>query len=87
MPCAQRKARNQASHFQHLPAEKSGHAEHEIGGPLDQRQCDRLLGRNSERRAQQNQAALLRPERAGNGECRSANGMQETFDDQRLGDG
>src|SRR5262249_27319555 len=47
-------------------------------------QCERLLGRNAEYRAQQYQPALLRSERAGDGKRRPANRMQQTFDDQRL---
>ncbi len=86
MPRAERIVRHQASPLQHLPADKARHAEHEIGGPLDQRQRDRLLRRNAERGAQQHQTAFLRAERAGNGERRPANGMQETFYDQRFGD-
>ena len=86
LPRAERIVRHQASPLQHLPADKARHAEHEIGGPLDQRQRNRLLRRNAERGAQQHQTAFLRAERAGDGERRPANGMQETFDDQRFGD-
>ena len=79
MPRAERIVRHQASPLQHLPSDKARYAEHEIGGPLDQRQRNRLLRRNAERRAQQHQTAFLRAERAGDGERRPANGMQETL--------
>lgn len=57
-----------------------------IRGALDERQGNRLFRRNSEYRAQQHQAGLLGSERARDRKCRSANCMQEAFDDDRLGD-
>src|SRR5262245_12186309 len=70
-----RAARLQALPFHELPAEQARDAKNEIGHALDQRQRDRLLGRNSEQRAQQHQAALLRAERARNREGCSTHGM------------
>src|SRR5947208_2453977 len=58
-------ARHQAPPFQHLPAEKARHSEHEVGGALDERQRNRLFRWNSECRAQHDERAFLRAERTG----------------------
>src|SRR5262245_36885486 len=76
--------RLQALPFHELPAEQARHAENEIGHALDQRQRDRLLGWNSEQRAEQHQATLLRAERAWNHEGGAAHGMQQAFDHDRF---
>src|SRR5262249_45567515 len=77
---------HQAPPFQHLPAEKARHSEHEIGAALDERQRNGLFWRNSKCRAQHDERAFLRPERTGDGKRRPANRMQQTFDDERLAD-
>src|SRR5208283_1666279 len=65
--------------FQDLQCGKAGYTEHEIGSPLDERQRQCLIGRNSEYAAQQDQARLLSPERARDGKGRAPNSLHEAF--------
>ena len=65
-------------------ANEARHADDQIGDALDQRQRQRRLGRNAEDRAQHDQAALLRAERAGDCEGRAAHRMHQAFDDDGI---
>src|SRR5215831_1173574 len=81
-----RQLRNQPAPFQYLPPDEARPANREVGSALDQRQSDRLSGRNSEDRAQQYEAALLRAERTRNRKSGPANCVQEALDDEGFPD-
>jgi len=71
--------------FEHLPAEQARDAKNDIGNALDQRHGDRCLGRQPEEGANCDETAFLSAERAGDGEGRAPNRLQEALDDQGFG--
>ena len=65
-------------------ATRPGTPMHQIGNALDQRQRQRRFRRHAEDRAQHDQAALLRAERAGHREGRAAHRVHQAFDDDGI---
>ena len=75
------------SAFQDLQRDETGHADRKISSAFDERQRQRLIGRNSKHAAQQDQAGLLGAERAWNYERRAADGLHKAFDHECFADG